>query len=59
MEIGTVVQLKSGGPEMTVEGFEWNPVNGDYDINKVICTWFDGNKKKQDTFQRVALEIIE
>lgn len=61
MEIkkGSIVQLKSGGPKMTVEGFQWNPMKGKYDEDKVICSWFVKYDKKQDTFERAALELIE
>ncbi len=42
MNKGDVVQLKSGGPVMTVE-----EVSGE----GVFCTWFDKNKKRcSDTF---------
>ena len=34
-QTGQLVQLKSGGPEMTVEGLAYN--------GKVQCTWFDNN----------------
>ncbi len=34
-KIGDIVQLKSGGPSMTVRGYE--PVDSD----EVVCEWFD------------------
>jgi len=46
-EIGTVVYLKSGGPGMTVTGF-----NGD----KVVCEWFDDeNDLCEDSFSVLTL----
>lgn len=47
---GDVVQLKSGGPKMTVEGYAAM-------IGSVICTWFVAGKKHQDTFEEGALQM--
>ena len=45
---GDVVQMKSGGPKMTVEEIE---VSGD-----VVCTWFDDKKvRKTDVFKEAIL----
>lgn len=45
---GDVVQLKSGGPPMTITGF-----NGD----SAICQWFDKNKEPQArAFEVIALQ---
>jgi uncharacterized protein YodC (DUF2158 family) len=46
MKPGDVVQLKSGGPPMTVESVE---------PNGVICSWFDAKNRKNDRFDEVAL----
>lgn len=35
-EIGTVVKLKSGGPEMVISGRPYSS-----EVNSVNCTWFD------------------
>ena len=43
---GDVVQLKSGGPRMTVEN-----VTGD----EVECVWFEKNKQEYGTFREVLL----
>ena len=52
--IGDVVQLKSGGPLMTVHGV------GDYTTSGfnpgVLCVWFDGNKRVEDVFHPDALQ---
>ncbi|MGD9739872.1 MAG: YodC family protein [Bauldia sp.] len=45
---GDVVQLKSGGPAMTVEG------RSAY-TDDLICTWFEKEKKYQDTFPAATL----
>ncbi|KAA6321648.1 hypothetical protein EZS27_028723 [termite gut metagenome] len=39
--IGDVVVLKSGGPEMTIKEFAWNPTTNSYSLNRVTCQWFD------------------
>ncbi|WP_326525899.1 YodC family protein [Sphingomonas sp.] len=48
MEIvaGDIVQLKSGGPYMTVEWIE---------DGVAFCSWFDVKKQIKDRFQIVAL----
>ncbi|WP_316398499.1 YodC family protein [Bradyrhizobium sp. 33ap4] len=44
---GDVVQLKSGGPRMTV-----SQVGEDqYGQRKVWCVWFEKTKKYEDTFE--------
>jgi uncharacterized protein YodC (DUF2158 family) len=51
LAVGSTVQLKSGGPAMTV----MRQVNsGDYQ-----CTWFDGNSPKQWDFPADALQPVE
>lgn len=48
-EEGEIVKLKSGGPRMTIEALIT-------DTNSVICSWFDGTDRKQETFRAAALE---
>lgn len=55
---GAVVQLKSGGPKMTVEdvgnyagGFGVGPENG------AKCVWFEGNKPQEKVFDVVVLTL--
>jgi uncharacterized protein YodC (DUF2158 family) len=43
---GDVVQLKSGGPRMTIDN-----VDGD----KVECCWFEKDKQQYGTFKSVLL----
>lgn len=52
--VGDVVQLKSGGPKMTVHG------NGHYDGNNLLCVWFDKDQKIQSgDFNPSALEAAD
>lgn len=48
---GDLVELKSGGPIMTV-----NTVYGDGDI---VCVWFAGEKQQKHTFAEGALKAAE
>ena len=54
MKPGDIVQLKSGGPKMTVtEAREWN---GEI---RVWCSWFDEhNKPQSDSFPMAALKQV-
>jgi uncharacterized protein YodC (DUF2158 family) len=51
---GDVVKLKSGGPEMTIYqiGTASSP-------DRVVCTWFNGNKKEKDIFAMSNLEDVK
>ena len=49
-KIGDVVELKSGGPKMTVSN-----VGAVHSRPTVWCVWFDGPKKVQDTFAPESL----
>jgi len=44
---GDVVQLRSGGPAMTVQEIR---ADGD-----VLCVWFDGKQKNRALFQHILL----
>jgi len=53
---GDQVQLKSGGPIMTVQEV------GDYTISAgiedgALCVWFEGSKPMEKVFDRAVLEI--
>ena len=48
---GDVVMLKSGGPSMTVDGYS--------DNGKVICVWFESNKREESLFNENTLEKFE
>jgi uncharacterized protein YodC (DUF2158 family) len=49
---GDIVQLKSGGPQMTV-----TTVGKDsFQAPTVWCTWFEGKTQKNGTFAPAALK---
>jgi uncharacterized protein YodC (DUF2158 family) len=48
---GDVVQLKSGGPRMTVS----NTGKDMFDNDMVWCVWFEKMKKFEDTFEPEVL----
>lgn len=56
---GTVVELKSGGPKMTVTGYRWLPGKGEYDKETVNCKWFSDSEVKEDQFPVDTLKIVE
>jgi uncharacterized protein YodC (DUF2158 family) len=50
---GSVVELKSGGPDMTVsEVEEWNGKM------RARCQWFDGKKNQFDYFPVTSLKLV-
>lgn len=53
---GTVVRLKSGGPDMTVVGEEHIFGKG---TGKVRCQWFEEKKMLQGTFPELSLKVVE
>lgn len=52
LKVGDVVQLKSGGPHMTVNGFVGSSGQ------MATCTWFEKNDHKQGNFAVDALKIV-
>jgi uncharacterized protein YodC (DUF2158 family) len=50
MNIGDVVQVKSGGPYMTITS-----VGQD----KVVCVWFVDNKPEHSAFPVEVLELVD
>lgn len=58
-EKGNIVKLKSGGPNMTVEGFKWDPFSGEYKTESVQCTWFKNDERVSEYFNENALEKVE
>jgi uncharacterized protein YodC (DUF2158 family) len=72
MTIGDIVQLKSGGPKMTVQRIigsdrtnfgiiasdEYLKLRGFAD-GDVICQWFEGNSLKDGTFKAASLNKLE
>lgn len=55
---GDVVILKSGGQEMTIDTFVWNPVTKTPYENKVECVWFVGKKLKREAFYIESLNLL-
>jgi uncharacterized protein YodC (DUF2158 family) len=51
-QVGNIVKLKSGGPDMTVQVV--------YDDAKVTyrCQWFAGKKLESGSFPEDSLEIV-
>jgi uncharacterized protein YodC (DUF2158 family) len=49
---GDVVELKSGGPDMTVERL-YDGGNGE---QRAACSWFEGNKHISGNFPVAALK---
>ncbi|MEO5995112.1 MAG: DUF2158 domain-containing protein [Chitinophagaceae bacterium] len=72
LQIGAVVQLKSGGPKMTVQRIigddssnigikatdEYFKLRGFKD-GDVICNWFESSSLKDGTFKKDSLVIVE
>jgi len=51
---GDVVQLKSGGPEMTVKRFGVGGGKATF-----VCTWFSGTKLESAVFAEAELKLIK
>ena len=51
--VGDIVQLKSGGPEMTVR-----ILPGTGGGNQYVCRWFAGKKLEQGTFPFDSLKTF-
>jgi len=49
-KVGDIVQLKSGGPKMTIDGIE----EGEY-----LCKWFAGSKVEWGSFKPETLKPDE
>ncbi|WP_027177117.1 YodC family protein [Desulfovibrio aminophilus] len=53
-KVGDIVQLRSGGPEMTVKEIPDNDLFSNY----YICQWFAGKKLASGNFQEESLEPV-
>jgi uncharacterized protein YodC (DUF2158 family) len=51
---GDVVELKSGGPKMTVSQAGKAAISG---RPMILCDWFDGQKKMRDSFPPESLKL--
>lgn len=54
-EIGDIVKLKSGGPDMTVRDINGNEQSGVY----FQCQWFAGKKLENGSFRGESLVAAE
>ena len=53
-QAGDTVQLKSGGPKMTIER-----IGSSADSNAVLCFWFDGQKLQEQWFKPTSLKKFD
>jgi len=51
-EPGTLVQMKSGGPIMTVERY-------DKSLDKYCCEWFSNGKRSSEMFNATSIQKYE
>jgi uncharacterized protein YodC (DUF2158 family) len=52
LEIGHVVQLRSGGPKMTVHSLDSD--------DDVLCQWFEGREMHEENFlKEVVKKVVE
>ena len=54
-KVGEVVQLRSGGPEMTIVR-ESDPSGGK---KSYVCTWFKNDEPKYNTFPAGTLQKVD
>ncbi len=52
-KVGDTVQLKSGGPKMTI-----TTVGDNYGTPTIWCAWFEGTKKMTGDFPPAALKLV-
>ena len=55
-QVGDVVQLKSGGPKMTVEAADNDAIS---DEPLVFCVWFEKEKKHTSFFKPATLDKVD
>ena len=56
-QAGDTVELKSGGPQMTIESIH-NYGRADKPDMKAQCVWFEGKKKQEAVFALHTLEKV-
>jgi uncharacterized protein YodC (DUF2158 family) len=54
LKAGDVVELKSGGPKMTIKH-----VGDNYGVIEAYCQWFDGTKLLEGSFPPESLKKSE
>jgi len=57
LKAGDVVQLKSGGPEMTIQGIGKYGFGATHDTAN--CVWFEGKKRMEALFELATLKIAQ
>ncbi|HRE72598.1 MULTISPECIES: DUF2158 domain-containing protein [unclassified Candidatus Accumulibacter] len=55
-QVGDIVQLKSGGPEMTVQKI--NDIGDDVSTVRFRCQWFAGKKLESGSFPEESLKPV-
>jgi uncharacterized protein YodC (DUF2158 family) len=55
LKVGDVVQLKSGGPKMTIEGID---AYGLENYKQAICVWFEKSKRETHVFELTSLQKV-
>jgi uncharacterized protein YodC (DUF2158 family) len=55
-KVGDVVQLKSGGPPMTVDGLPGQKLNYQQGPTEYWCTWFKGATRDEGGFGEHLLQ---
>jgi uncharacterized protein YodC (DUF2158 family) len=56
---GDIVQLKSGGPKMTVEAHDDRLAVLLQEVEQVQCRWFAGSKLQSGMFDASSLKLVE
>ncbi|GAB7127265.1 hypothetical protein JCM19000A_17720 [Silvimonas sp. JCM 19000] len=56
--VGTVVKLRSGGPDMTIRSIGTDAKSGK-PTGTIICQWFAGKKLEQGTFPLTSVVLVE
>jgi uncharacterized protein YodC (DUF2158 family) len=54
LQVGDIVKLLSGGPNMTVQN-----TSEDEDGEMAFCKWFEGSKIMGDSFPVDTLEFVQ
>ena len=57
IEVGTIVKLKSGGPDMTVRQVQTDVY--DRPTGSYTCQWFAGKKLESGGFPGDSLELVK
>lgn len=57
-QVGTIVKLKSGGPDMTIKKVDVELRTGK-PTGRVDCQWFAGKKLEVGTFPIASLDLVQ